>query len=142
MYSSNSGVAPRPLISVTTSSPLAYGRSLTTCSTKRSTTSSTGCSASRDTPGSPWWPTPTSISSSASSNVGLPAAGTVQGAIATPIVRAPAFTFSAIRFTSANASPRSAIAPQHFQMRNSPDTPRRISGRSLNPAPTSSVAMA
>ena len=44
-------------------------------------------------PGSPWMPTPISISSSARSKVGLPAAGTVHEVSAMPIERTLSWTF-------------------------------------------------
>ena len=44
-------------------------------------------------PGSPWMPTPISISSSPMAKVGVPAAGTVQLESATPIDRVAALTF-------------------------------------------------
>ena len=65
-------------------------------------------------PGSPWIPIPISTSSSASSKLGFPAAGTVQGAIAIPMERTFAITFSATAFTSAKLPPFSAHAPAHL----------------------------
>ena len=51
-------------------------------------------SVSRRRPGSPWMPTPNSISPSPISNIGLPAAGTVQEVSATPIERVALLTRS------------------------------------------------
>ena len=51
---------------------------------------SAGASLARRRPGSPWMPTPNSISSSPISKLGLPAAGTVQEVSATPIDRVAA----------------------------------------------------
>ena len=50
---------------------------------------------SRRRPGSPWMPTPTSISSSPISKIGVPLAGGVQQVSATPIVRTLLLTLSA-----------------------------------------------
>ena len=55
--------------------------------------SSTGASFSRRRPGSPWMPMPTSTSSSPSSNVGVPAAGTMHDVSARPIERPWSLTF-------------------------------------------------
>ena len=56
-----------------------------------------GASGTRSRPGSPWMPTPSSISSSPSSNVGRPAEGTVQDVSARPMLRPLAFTRFATR---------------------------------------------
>ena len=58
-----------------------------------------------------WMPMPTSISSSPSSKPGLPAAGTVHGRMATPMVRTLSMTFCATRCTSSSSAPCSAFAP-------------------------------
>ena len=59
-----------------------------------------GFSLTRRRPGSPWMPTPNSISSSPISKVGLPAAGTVQEVSATPIERVRALTRSPSAFSA------------------------------------------
>ena len=56
-----------------------------------------GFSFARRRPGSPWMPTPISISSSPSSNSGEPLAGGVQAVSAMPMVRVTLLTFSPIR---------------------------------------------
>ena len=78
---------PRPLIISATSSPDPYGRSEATASTSSSTIALASASFSRRRPGSPWMPTPISISSSPSSNSGEPFAGGVHDVSAMPIVR-------------------------------------------------------
>jgi dihydroxyacetone kinase len=65
-----------PLTNARTESPLASPRSDTIGETSHSAISSIEASFSRRRPGSPWIPIPTSTSSSPSSNVGVPAAGT------------------------------------------------------------------
>ena len=80
-----SGVPPSPL-SITIAGPDA-SKSWTIGSTSIAAISFALASGTRCRPGSPWMPTPTSISSSGRSNVGLPAAGTVQLVRATPIER-------------------------------------------------------
>ena len=59
----------------------------------------------RRRPGSPWMPTPISISSSPSVKVGLPAAGTVQLVSATPIERVRPLTRSPSAFSAARSPP-------------------------------------
>ena len=92
MKSSIRGVAPALLIITATSLP-AKSKSARICAKSISTISSAVLSGSRWVPGSPWMPMPTSISSSPSSKPGLPAAGTVQGAMAAPMVRTLSMTF-------------------------------------------------
>jgi hypothetical protein len=58
--------------------PELYGRSVTTASRSSSTMASALASLRRSRPGSPWIPTPTSISSPPSSKSGDPLAGGVQ----------------------------------------------------------------
>ena len=99
---------------------------------------SSGSIFSRRMPGSPWMPTPISISSSARVKPGLPAAGTVQGAMATPMVRTLSMTFSATRLTSARGLPASAAAPAHLCTKTVPATPRRCSRWVGVPTATSS----
>ena len=75
-------------------------------------------------PGSPWIPTPNSISSSPISKVGLPAAGTVQLVKATPIVPAFLLTFSPSFLHSSNDPPSSAKDPTIFSTKTVAATPR------------------
>ena len=70
-------------------------------------------------------PIPISISSSPSSNVGLPAAGTVQEVSAMPIVRAFAFTSRQMSATSFRGRFSSAAAPAIFSNSTVAPTPRR-----------------
>jgi hypothetical protein len=70
-------------------------------------------------------PTPISISSSPSSNSGLPLAGGVQAVSATPMVRVTAFTFSPIRMISPRSAPRSDAAAPALMTKKLPATPRR-----------------
>ena len=72
------------------------------------TISSAGASLTRSRPGSPWMPTPISISSSARVNDGSPECGTVHGVSAMPIDRTWELTRSAIAVTAARSSPRAA----------------------------------
>ena len=67
---------------------------------------------------------PISISSSPSSNVGLPAAGTVHDVRAIPIVRPFAFTSRQMSATSFSGRPSSAAAPAIFSSRTVVPTPR------------------
>ena len=67
---------------------------------------------------------PSSISSSPSSNVGLPAAGTVHDVSATPMLRPCALTVRAISATAASGRPSSAAAPAIFSSRTVTPTPR------------------
>ena len=87
MYSSEIGVPPSPLIISATSSPDSKGRSEATASSSSSMIALALASFSRRRPGSPWMPTPISISSSPSSNSGEPFAGGVHEVSAMPIVR-------------------------------------------------------
>ena len=84
-----------------------------------------GFSFIRSRPGSPWMPIPISISSSPSSNVGLPAAGTVHEVSAMPMVRPFAFTSRQMSATSLRARFSSAAAPAIFSSRTVAPTPRR-----------------
>ena len=92
---------------------------------QRPTISRAGSSFMRSRPGSPWMPMPISISSSPSSNVGLPAAGTVQEVSAMPMLRPLAFTRRQSSATSARALPSSAAAPAIFSASTVTPTPRR-----------------
>ena len=76
--------------------------------TSRSTTSRAGRRPARSTPGSPWMPRPHSISSASSRKPGCPAAGTVHGLSARPIVPTVSATRCARRATSASGCPASA----------------------------------
>lgn len=64
----------------------------------------------RRRPGSPWIPTPISISPSPSSKSGLLLAGGVHAVRATPMLRVTELTFSPTRITSSRSVPRSAAA--------------------------------
>jgi dihydroxyacetone kinase-like protein len=75
--------------------------------------------------GSPWMPTPISISSSPSSNVGLPAAGTEHDVSAIPMLRAFAFTSRPMSATSLSGRFSSAAAPAIFSSSTVAPTPRR-----------------
>ena len=86
-----------PLTNSNVRSPAPNGRSSSTGASSRSTIASAGSSGSRSRPGSPWMPMPISISSAPSSNVGLPACGTVHGVSAIPMLRTLALTRSAQR---------------------------------------------
>ena len=68
---------------------------------------------------------PISISSSPSSKVGLPAAGTVQLVSAMPIERTLSWTFWHSAVTVARSAPASAAAPTIFSASTVPPTPRR-----------------
>ena len=76
---------PMPLTNARTVSPDFKPRSLTIGSRSISAISFTGASGTRRRPGSPWMPIPISISSSPSSKVGVPAAGTTQLVRAIPM---------------------------------------------------------
>ena len=68
---------------------------------------------------------PISTSSSPSSKVGDPAAGTVQEVRASPIDRTLALTSRARSATEARSAPSSALAPTIFSISTVPPTPRR-----------------
>ena len=87
--------------------------------------SSAEAMALRSRPGSPWMPTPISISSGPSSNSGEPLAGGVQAVSATPMVRVTSLTFVPIRTTSSRSAPCSAAAPTALMTKKFPATPRR-----------------
>src|SRR5580693_1299913 len=93
-----------------TLSPDWNGRSLTTASSSSSTISLALASFSRRRPGSPWMPTPISISSSPSSNSGEPLAGGVHEVSAMPMVRVTELTLLPIR----SSSFRSARGPDRL----------------------------
>ena len=79
----------------------------------------------RRRPGSPWMPTPISMSPSPMSKVGRPTAGTVQLVSATPIERVAALTRSPNVLSCSRLLPRSAAAPTIFSTISVPATPRR-----------------
>ena len=108
-----------------TSSPDANGRSGTIASSSRSTISFALTILVRSRPGSPWMPMPTSISSSAISNSGVPRTGGVQDESAMPIVRTLAMTFSPTATHSSSAPPWSAFAAAALITKKLPATPRR-----------------
>ena len=99
-YSSISGVPPMPLTNASTWSPEANGRSSRIGVIRRSAICEAGPIFSRKRPGSPWMPMPISISSSASSKLGSPAAGVMHGVSAMPIERPLALTLAARSATS------------------------------------------
>ena len=68
---------------------------------------------------------PSSISCSARSKVGLPAAGTVHEVSATPNDRLRSLTSAATAATWASGAPRSASAPAIFSTKTVAPTPRR-----------------
>ena len=70
-------------------------------------------------------PIPISISSSPSSKVGFPAAGTVHDVSAIPMERALSFTFRQTSTTSFNGRRCSAAAPAIFSISTVAPTPRR-----------------
>ena len=80
-----------------------------------------------------------SISSSASSKPGFPAAGTVQGSMAIPMERTLAMTFSATALTSGSSAPCSALAPAILWTKIVPATPRRPVVYKLSWTATSSL---
>jgi hypothetical protein len=82
-------------------------------------------SFSRRRPGSPWMPTPISISSSPSSNRGEPLAGGVQAVRAMPMVRVTPFTRVPRATSSSSSAPSSAAAPTALMTKKLPATPRR-----------------
>ena len=124
-YSSMSGVPPIPLTNTRTESPLLNGPSSRIGVASISVISSAEASFIRWRPGSPWMPIPISISSSAISKVGLPAAGTVQLVRAMPIERTLSWTFSTRAFAVARSAPPSAAPPTIFSASTVPPTPRR-----------------
>ena len=69
-------------------------------------------------------PTPTSVSSTASSNVGLPAAGTVHGVKATPNDRVRSFTLPAELLQLREPHRLFSPAPTIFSTTSVPATPR------------------
>src|SRR6516164_4132863 len=87
-----SGVPPKPLTSSRHSLPAGGARSSRIALSISSAIASAEPSLLRHRPGSPWMPTPTSISSGPSENVGLPAAGTVHGVNAIPNEPVRSFT--------------------------------------------------
>src|SRR3984885_4450468 len=86
---------------------------------------SAGASDTLRRPGSPWMPTPISISLSANVKFGRPAAGTVHGSSATPIERVRRLTSLPSTLRSASPIPVSAAAPTIFSTISVPPTPRR-----------------
>ena len=76
-------------------------------------------------PGSPWIPIPISISPSPMSNVGRPAAGTVQLVRAIPIERTLSCTLWQTARQASRSAPASAAAPVIFSASTVPPTPRR-----------------
>ncbi len=71
---------------------------------------------------------PISISVSASSKVGLPAAGTVQDVRAMPMLRPSPLTLRPMAATDARSAPSSAAAPQIFSTRTVTPTPAAARG--------------
>ena len=119
-----SGVPPMPL-SITMPGPPVKSRSASTGSTSISAISAAPASGTRRRPGSPWMPTPISISSSGRSKVGLPADGTVQLVRAMPIERPCPLTRLASSTIASRSRPSSAAAPTIFSSSTVTPTPRR-----------------
>ncbi len=82
-------------------------------------------SFSRRRPGSPWMPTPISISSSPISKSGEPFAGGVHEVSATPIERVTEFTRSPRATSSSSSAPFAEAAPSALITKKLPATPRR-----------------
>ena len=97
-----------------TSSPFAKFMSAKILSIKWVTISSAVFNSSLCVPGSPWMPIPISISFSSKVKFGLPAAGTVHGVSAIPILLTLFITFSATALTSSSVAPVSALAPANL----------------------------
>jgi hypothetical protein len=139
MDSSMGGVAPNPFTSNATRCPGPMPRSDTIAPASRSTTWCTGRSAARSTPGSPWMPSPHSTSSPSSRKVGRPAAGTVHGLSATPIVPTVSATRCARPATSSSGSPAAAAAPATLCTSTVPASPRRPAPVSADKATSSAT---
>ena len=84
-------------------------------------------------------PTPSSISFSPISNVGFPAAGTVQDVSARPMLRPLALTCRAMSATWSSGRPSSAAAPAIFSSSTVTPTPRRPAVQVLSLTATSSL---
>ena len=82
-------------------------------------------SFSRRRPGSPWMPTPISISSSPRSKSGEPFAGGVHDVSAMPIVRVTALTRLPRSTRDPRSAPSSEAAPTALMTKKLPATPRR-----------------
>jgi hypothetical protein len=108
-----------------TRSPEVSPRSSITGRASRSVSWSADSILIRSRPGSPWMPIPISASSSPSSKVGDPAAGTVQEVSASPMDRTLALTSRARSATDARSARSSALAPTIFSISTVPPTPRR-----------------
>ena len=113
------------LTNTSTWSPELSPRSSMTGRVSRSVSWSAPSILIRSRPGSPWMPMPISTSSSPSSKVGEPAAGTVQEVRARPIERTLALTSRARSATDWRSPPSSALAPTIFSISTVPPTPRR-----------------
>ena len=113
------------LTNSSTRSPEVSPRSSITGRASRSVSWSALSILIRSRPGSPWMPMPISTSSSGRSNVGDPAAGTVQEVRASPIERTLALTSRARSATDWRSAPSSALAPTIFSSSTVPPTPRR-----------------
>src|SRR5580700_6376707 len=122
-YSSLIGVPPRPFTMSATLSPDVNGRSDTTASSSSSTIAFALASFSRRRPGSPWMPTPISISSSPSSNSGEPLAGGVHEVSAMPMVRVTELTLLPMRISSSRSAPCSDAAPVALMTKKFPAAP-------------------
>src|SRR4029450_9340437 len=108
--SSARGVPPMELTNTSTWSPELSPRSSITGRVSRSVSWSAPSMLIRSRPGSPWMPMPISTSSSPSSKVGDPAAGTVQEVRASPIERTLALTSLARSATDWRAGPAAGWA--------------------------------
>ena len=102
-----------------------------------------GSSFSRRRPGSPWMPTPTSISSSGRSKPGLPADGVVQAVSATANEPLASLTRRPIAATSWTLPPSSASAPAIFSTNRVAPVPRRpaVQVESYKDQPTSILSV-
>src|SRR4028119_467247 len=104
------GVPPMPFTITATSEPEKSTESPRILSSIWSTMLSAGSIFLRSMPGSPWMPTPISISSSAMSKMGSPLSGGVQLVSAIPIERTFPLTLSAGSLMPARYRPSSAAA--------------------------------
>src|SRR6218665_3847772 len=126
-YSSSRGVPPMPLSMTITGEPT-KSRSRRIGSTSCAAMSRAVPVGTRVRPGSPWIPTPSSISPSGRSKVGLPAAGTVQDVRAIPIDRPDSLIRRASAAICARSCPASAAAPTIFSSRTVTPTTRGPEG--------------
>ncbi len=103
-----------------------------------STSSDAGPILRRTRPGSPWIPMPSSISSSPSSKVGVPAEGVVHDVSAMPNDLLRSLALRATAATAARSPPDSARAPPTFSTTGVAPVPRRPAVYSESSTATSS----